>query len=89
MSEVWELAYFGQGGFTYNEVMDMPVTTRRFFLRKINEHMKMLQDARDEQNQIVTESTDPNKIKNMISIPQHLMPKQEEPSFVTKVKNKR
>ncbi len=88
MSEVWELAYFGQGGFNYNEIMDMAVTTRRFFLRKINEHMKKVQDMRDEDNQIITETTNPNKIKK-VELPSHLLPKAQEPSFVTKVKNKR
>jgi hypothetical protein len=55
MSEVWELSYFGQGGFPYEQVWEMPITTRKFFIRKIQEYQKALQKQSDEQNQIITE----------------------------------
>lgn len=87
MTEVWELSYFGQGGFPYEQVWDMPVTTRRFFLKKIEKYQEALQQARDEQNNIITENTDPNTIKK-IEIPPHLVPKVQEPSYVSKVKTK-
>lgn len=87
MTEVWELSYFGQGGFPYDQVWDMPVTTRRFFLKKIQKYQEAIQQARDEQNNIITENTNPNSIKK-IDIPPHLMPKAQEPSYVSKVKTK-
>jgi hypothetical protein len=87
MSEVWELSYFGQGGFPYEQVWEMPITTRKFFIRKIQEYQKALQKQSDEQNQIITENTDVKSIKK-IDIPEHLMPKAPDPSYVSKVKNK-
>lgn len=87
MTEVWELSYFGQGGFPYEQVWDMPVTTRRFFLKKIQKYQEAIQQAREEQQEFITERTDPNSIKK-IEIPSHLMPKAQEPSYVSKVKTK-
>jgi len=87
MTEVWELAYFGQGGFPYEQVWDMPVITRRFFLKSISEHIKKIKEERDAQNNVITENTDPNKIKK-INVPDHLLPKEQAPSYVSKVKIK-
>lgn len=88
MTEVWELSYFGQGGFPYEQVWDMPITTRRFFLKSISEHMKKVREAQEAQNNVITENTDPKKIKK-IDLPAHLMPKEQDPSYVSKVKSKR
>lgn len=88
MSEVWELAYFGQGGFPYEQVWNMPVITRRFFLKKVSEHVKKMNEAYEEQNNVITENTDPKKIKK-VDLPSHLVPNEPEPSYVSKVKSKR
>lgn len=88
MTEVWELSYFGQGGFPYEQVWEMPITTRRFFLKRINEHVRKLNEARDAENNVITENTDVSKIKK-VDLPAHLIPKEPEPSYVSKVKSKR
>ena len=88
MSEVWELAYFGQGGFPYEQVWNMPVTSRRAFLRMISDHVKRVRAAQDEQNNVITEHTDPKALKR-VNIPDHLVPKQPEPTSVSKAKGKR
>lgn len=88
MSEVWELAYFGQGGFPYEQVWNMPVTNRRAFLRMIGDHVKRVNASRDEQSNVITEHTDPRNIKK-VDLPNHLVPKQPEPTYVTKAKGKR
>lgn len=88
MTEVWELAYFGQGGFPYEQVWEMPVITRRFFLKSISEHVKKMNEAQERRNNVITENTDPNTIKK-IDIPPHLVPKEPQPSYVSKVKSKR
>ena len=85
MTEVWELAYFGQGGFPYEQVWNMPVITRRFFLNKVSDHVKAMKEAEETANNIITENTDP-KTLSKIDIPQHLIPKEPEPSYVSKVK---
>jgi hypothetical protein len=88
MTEVWELSYFGQGGFPYEQVWEMPITTRRFFLKKIEEHIRIMREKENERNQVITENTDPKKIKK-IDVPDHLLPKEASPSYVSKVKSKR
>ena len=87
MTEVWELSYFGQGGFPYEQVWNMPVTSRKFFLKKIEKYQEALQQAVNEHDNIITENTDPNSIKK-IEIPPHLVPRAQEPSYVSKVKTK-
>ena len=62
--------------------MDIP--KRRFNLKKINEHLEKIEELRNDQNNKITEKTDPNKIK----VPEFVKPK-EEPTFVSKVKTKK
>ena len=88
MTEVWELSYFGQGGFPYEQVWDMPVTTRHFFLKKIEEHLKKIREKEEEHRNVITENTNPKNIKK-IDIPDHLLPKEAAPSYVSRVKSKR
>ena len=33
--EVFSLIYFGNGGFTWNDVMDMPIWLRKFYIKQI------------------------------------------------------
>lgn len=88
MTQVWELAYFGQGGFPYEQVWDMPVITRTFFLKKVADHVKKLNEEFDKNNNVITENTDPKNIKK-IQLPDHLIPRESKPSYVSKVKSKR
>jgi len=37
MSEIHDLVYHGGGGFIWSEVYEMPIMTRRFHIRKIND----------------------------------------------------
>jgi hypothetical protein len=37
-NEVHDLVYWGNGGFLYSEVYNMPIHIRRYHIRKINEH---------------------------------------------------
>lgn len=88
MSQVWELAYFGQGGFPYEQVWNMRVTDRLAFLKMIGDHVKRVNAARDESNNVITEHTNPKNIKK-VDLPSHLVPTQPEPSYVSKAKSKR
>ena len=40
MGEVHDLVYFGGGGFIYTDVWEMPIMTRRYHIRKINEYLE-------------------------------------------------
>jgi hypothetical protein len=85
MTECFELTYHGGGGFSWSEVWNMSIGTRRFNLKKINEYLEKLEEVRNQNNQKVTEKTDMNKFK----IPDVVKNKLEEPTFVSKVKNKK
>jgi hypothetical protein len=84
MTECFELTYHGGGGFSWSEVWNMPIGTRRFNLKKINQYLEKVEEMRNDQQKKVTEKTDVNKIK----VPEFAKPK-EEPTFVSKVKTKR
>jgi len=40
MEEVHDLVYHGGGGFIYSDVWNMPIMTRRYHIRKINEFLE-------------------------------------------------
>jgi hypothetical protein len=63
----------------------MPVNHRRYNIKKINEHLKKIQDLRDQQTQTVTEKTDMSKF----NIPEHVKQTSKEFDFVTKAKSKK
>ena len=84
MTECFELTYHGGGGFSWSEVWNMSIGTRKFNLKKINEYLERLDKIRNQNNQKITEKTDPKSIK----IPDFAKPR-EEPSFVSKVKTKK
>jgi cephalosporin-C deacetylase-like acetyl esterase len=47
MSEIHDLTYHGGGGFIYSEVWQMPIMTRRFHIRKINEFLEKKTEAEE------------------------------------------
>ena len=63
----------------------MDVPKRRFNLKKINEYLEKVEEVRNKDRQQVTEKTDMSKFK----IPDLVKNKLEEPTFVSKVKNKK
>jgi hypothetical protein len=85
MTEVFELTYHGGGGFTYSEVWNMDISKRRYNLKKINEYLDKVDELRNESRNKITEKTDTSKLK----IPDFVKPKQEESTFVSKVKTKK
>ncbi len=85
MTEVFELTYHGGGGFTYTEVWNMDVPKRRFNLKKINEYLEKVQEARNNERKKITENTDPKSI----NIPDFVKSVQKEQSFVSKVKTRK
>lgn len=63
----------------------MDVPKRRFNLKKINSYLEKVEEMRNESRQQVTEKTDMSKFK----IPDVVKNKLGEPTFVSKVKNKK
>jgi hypothetical protein len=85
MTECFELVYYGGGGFSWSEVWNMPVSHRRFNLKKINQHLDRVQQMRDEQSNKITDKTDISKVK----LPDFVKPPAEETAFVSKIKSKK
>ncbi len=86
MTEVFDLVYHGGGGFNYTEVWNMDIPKRKFNIKKIKEHLDRLQEAQNENNKIITEKTDSQKMQMPDAVKQSLKSK---PSYVTsKAKSK-
>ena len=85
MNEIFELVYHGGGGFSYSEVWNMPVSHRRYNLKKINEYLDKVEGMR-EKNKTLTEKSDLTSVK----IPEQVnKASQKQPTYVSKVKSKK
>jgi hypothetical protein len=62
MAECFDLVYHGQGGFTWFDVWNMPVTHRRYALKKINEFLKDVEERNNSNNKKLTETSDFSKL---------------------------
>ena len=86
MTEIFELVYHGGGGCSYSEVWNMPVTHRRFNLKKINEYLEKVEEYKDKQKETLTEKSDLTTVK----VPDQVnKASQKQPSYVSKVKQKK
>lgn len=82
--ECFELVYHGGGGFSWNEVWNMPVKHRKYNLKKIYEYLKKVEEKRNADNQIITAESDTNSI---IKIPKSVS--DQLPTYTSKVKSKK
>ncbi len=73
--------FYGQGGYDYNTIYNMPVWLRQFTYKKILEHYEKKNNA--SQTNTVEES-----IKSMKSAGAVNSPKVNVPSYVTKASKK-
>jgi len=73
LEEIHTLCYFGQGGFTYDEVYSMPIRYRHYHLKKVIEHL-------EKQAEVMNKSfTNDEKTKTPLGPPL-------KPDFTTKPK---
>ncbi len=79
---MFELTYHGGGGFSWSEVMDMPVNERRLNIKFINEHLQKIQEIQQE-NQMVTAE------KPLITKPGIKNNTDSKPTYKSTVKSKR
>jgi hypothetical protein len=86
MTEVFELVYHGNGGFSWYDVWDMPVPYRRFNLRKINEFLGKVEEAKNASQQVITDKTDMSKFKLPTEVQKAMTNK---PDFVSKPRSKK
>lgn len=85
MTEVFELVYHGNGGFNWESVWNMPISHRKFSLKKINEFLRKIEEQRNAQQNIVTDKTDMSKFKIPDEVKQAM---EKKPDFVSKTKPK-
>ena len=45
--EIHELVYYGNGGFTYQDVQSMPIHIRRFFIKRIEQDLNQQKKANE------------------------------------------
>ena len=50
LEEIHSLCYFGQGGFTHNDVYNMPIRYRHYHIKKIIEHVEKQNEEINKQN---------------------------------------
>jgi hypothetical protein len=74
MEEVHDLTYHGGGGFIYSEVWNLPIMTRRYHIRKINEFLQKKAEAEEKAMKSNSGRIDPRSSKDFV------------PDFVSKVK---
>ena len=53
------MCYFGQGGFTHDDVYDMPVRYRHYHLKKIAEYIDKQNEITNAQNQTMSNTKPP------------------------------
>lgn len=75
MEEVHDLVYHGGGGFIYSEVWNMPVMTRRYHIRKINDYLEKKAEAEKAAYEGSSGKIDPKAQKQI-----------QVPDFISKVK---
>ena len=46
--QIFDLAFYGQGGFTYNDAYNMPVNLRSFYYKKLSDIMEKRQKDAEE-----------------------------------------
>jgi hypothetical protein len=59
LEEIHSLCYFGQGGFTHDDVYDMPVRYRHYHLKKIAEYIDKQNEITNAQNQTMSNTKPP------------------------------
>jgi hypothetical protein len=53
LEEIHTLCYFGQGGFSHDDVYNMPVRYRHYHLKKISEYIDKQNELTETNNQMV------------------------------------
>lgn len=76
MEEVHDLVYHGGGGFIYSDVWNMPIMTRRYHIRKINEFLEKKAEAQAKAMKSNSNTVSARDYTSKVSVP----------DFISKVK---
>ena len=66
-SQIHEIVFNGQGGYTWSEVYNMPIWLRRFTFSKMKEHFKMLEERQKNATDSKKQTFGPNIKPNFTS----------------------
>lgn len=58
--EIFALCYHGNGGFTWQEVYDLPIYLRRFYINQINKVIQEKNKAQEDASKTQKRATTPN-----------------------------
>lgn len=47
-TQIFDIVYYGNGGFNWNDVYNMPVWLRKFYIKKIEEALKAKKKAEED-----------------------------------------
>jgi len=60
--DIHEICFYGQGGYSWEDVYSMPIWLRNYTYKEIEAHYLKRQETIDEKNNVITNKTDINKI---------------------------
>lgn len=63
--EVNSLAYYGNGGFPYNVVLEMSISDRRINIKIINDRLKKQKESEQGEENVLTADTSEEKLKTI------------------------
>jgi hypothetical protein len=61
LEEIHTLCYFGNGGFTHDDVYNMPIRYRHYHLKKISEYIEMQNNAKNSSTNTLENSSKPRE----------------------------
>lgn len=67
LEEINSLVYFGNGGFPYNDVVNMPIHARRIHIKIINDRKKRENEAMEQRSnsKVLDQNSNINKVKSV------------------------
>ena len=63
--EVNSLAYYGNGGFPYNVVLEMPISDRRVQIKIINDRLRKQNESSKKEDNVLTDDVSTDNIKKI------------------------
>lgn len=79
--QIHEIVFYGKGGYSWNDVYNMPIWLRRYTHNEINDFYVKEKEQIEKSmgKETISANTDPEKLKPL--------PKVNVPDFVSKIKN--
>jgi len=86
--EVNSLAYYGNGGFPYNIVLEMPISDRRINIKIINERLKKQKESEQGEENVLTADTSEEKLQKITKSTKEKIKESQDDVFKVPMKKK-